>query len=187
MICGTLLSEHRGWSAGDGLRAEVPERPGPQVRLDGGCCPRKDRQRCLREPWWMDCDEARRRGQTQSDQPGPESGMTSLVQNPGFDTSAQHTDTPVWSSHRKSSPTEQVAVLRQRNDCHAEVDEQDTGKKQITKLTADSESSQPTNASPEPGGGIEDICPGKKDPREMSPVEIWAPCLISEALWPGSR
>lgn len=71
MLGGTLLSEHRGWSAGDGLREEGPESPGPQARLDGGCCPRKDRQRCPPEPWWMDCDEARRRGQTQAAQPGP--------------------------------------------------------------------------------------------------------------------
>lgn len=77
---------------------------------------------------------------------------------------------------------EQVAIPRQRNDRHAEVYEQDSGKKQITKLTADSESSQPTNASPEPGGGIEDIWPGKKDPGEMPPVEICAQFLISEAL-----
>ncbi|ELK07298.1 hypothetical protein PAL_GLEAN10012561 [Pteropus alecto] len=112
----------------------------------------------------------------------PESGKTLLVQNSGCDAFAQQTDTPVWSSHKKSSPTEQVAIPRQRNDRHAEVYEQDSGKKQITKLTADSESSQPTNASPEPGGGIEDIWPRKKDPGEMPPVEICAQFLISEAL-----
>lgn len=75
-----------------------------------------------------------------------------------------------------------MAVPRQRNDRHAEVYEQDSRKKQITELTADSESSQPTNASPEPGRGIEDIWPGKKDPGEMSPVEICTQLLISEAL-----
>lgn len=88
MLCGALLSEHRGWSAGDRLRAEGPESLGPHARLDGGCCPRKDQEKCPWGPWRMDYDEARRRGQTQAAQPGSESWKTLLVQNPGFDASA---------------------------------------------------------------------------------------------------
>lgn len=48
---------------------------------------------------------------------------------------------------------------------HAEV-YQGTGRNKSKKLIAGSESSQPTNSSPEPSRGIEDIWPREKDPGE---------------------